>query len=357
MSGRAPRWWRSCAACEPALEESEITRERLALEEAIRKVEAEAARQAREAPRPPPPPSKRPEPPKRPDAAAAEAARSRRGVRASTPDARSRDAKSQDARSRSATTSGATKPDATSSGASRRGANRVRRRRPIARPRRARSATPPSDPNLSLSDQAMRGFREVASDPNATAAAKAERTAFTPTFSPPPPPPPTPPPASTITISSSRKTTRGRRRRTIIGPRRCRRSRSTSTSSAPASGRPRPPRTPEPDEVVERPPPRRQRTPGRYKGLIRIAIVLAIIGVVAGLGWWQRDTITNAATGIMAMVRGNGTPAPRDTPARRTAEDHRPHRTAGHLAAGRAARWRSASCSTKKTPTIRKASG
>ena len=36
----------------PALEESEITRERLALEEAIRKVEAEAARQARETARP-----------------------------------------------------------------------------------------------------------------------------------------------------------------------------------------------------------------------------------------------------------------------------------------------------------------
>ena len=36
----------------PALEESEITRERLALEEAIRKVEAEAARQAREMARP-----------------------------------------------------------------------------------------------------------------------------------------------------------------------------------------------------------------------------------------------------------------------------------------------------------------
>src|SRR5213079_1196100 len=35
----------------PALEESEITRERLSLEEAIRKVEAEAARQAREAAR------------------------------------------------------------------------------------------------------------------------------------------------------------------------------------------------------------------------------------------------------------------------------------------------------------------
>jgi len=41
---------------QPALEESEITRERLALEEAIRKVEAESARRAREEPRKPPPP-------------------------------------------------------------------------------------------------------------------------------------------------------------------------------------------------------------------------------------------------------------------------------------------------------------
>src|SRR5476651_1711525 len=35
----------------PALEEAEITRERLALEEAIRKVEVESARRAREAPK------------------------------------------------------------------------------------------------------------------------------------------------------------------------------------------------------------------------------------------------------------------------------------------------------------------
>jgi hypothetical protein len=47
----------------PALEESEITRERLALEEAIRKVEAEAARQAREVARPKP--ARRTEIPKR----------------------------------------------------------------------------------------------------------------------------------------------------------------------------------------------------------------------------------------------------------------------------------------------------
>src|SRR5262245_54037835 len=46
----------------PALEESEITRERLALEEAIRRIEAESARRAREEARAPLP--KRSEPPR-----------------------------------------------------------------------------------------------------------------------------------------------------------------------------------------------------------------------------------------------------------------------------------------------------
>jgi len=41
---------------DPPLTEAEITRERLALEEAIRKVEAEAARRGRDAPRPEAPP-------------------------------------------------------------------------------------------------------------------------------------------------------------------------------------------------------------------------------------------------------------------------------------------------------------
>ena len=56
----------------PALDESEITRERLALEEAIRKVEAEAARSARETARPNI--IKRAEPPPRRERRAAAAA-------------------------------------------------------------------------------------------------------------------------------------------------------------------------------------------------------------------------------------------------------------------------------------------
>src|ERR1700730_10546308 len=54
---------------EPALAEPDITRERLALEEAIRKVETEAARRSRNDPPPPPrtePPPARAEPPLRP---------------------------------------------------------------------------------------------------------------------------------------------------------------------------------------------------------------------------------------------------------------------------------------------------
>src|SRR5215467_1226787 len=48
----------------PALSESDITRERLSLEESIRKVEAEAARQSREAPRPEAPPRRDGVPPR-----------------------------------------------------------------------------------------------------------------------------------------------------------------------------------------------------------------------------------------------------------------------------------------------------
>src|SRR6478752_275308 len=46
---------------DPPLTEAEITRERLALEEAIRKVEAEAARRGRDAPRPEAPAAPKPE--------------------------------------------------------------------------------------------------------------------------------------------------------------------------------------------------------------------------------------------------------------------------------------------------------
>src|SRR3974390_3440160 len=47
---------------DPPLSEADITRERLALEDAIRKVEAEAVRKTRAEPRPTPPPARPPPP-------------------------------------------------------------------------------------------------------------------------------------------------------------------------------------------------------------------------------------------------------------------------------------------------------
>ena len=61
---------------DPPLTEAEITRERLALEEAIRKVEAEAARRGRDAPKPEPP-----KPPERPPPDARRTATSTRSCR------------------------------------------------------------------------------------------------------------------------------------------------------------------------------------------------------------------------------------------------------------------------------------
>ncbi|HZC57183.1 MAG TPA: hypothetical protein VE396_14235, partial [Xanthobacteraceae bacterium] len=54
---------------DPPLSEADITRERLALEDAIRKVEAETVRRSRADPRPAAPPTLRSSPPPRPQAA------------------------------------------------------------------------------------------------------------------------------------------------------------------------------------------------------------------------------------------------------------------------------------------------
>ena len=55
MSARAPHCLRRLRGVTPTLDESDITRERLALEKSIRKVEAEAARKFADGKRPPPP--------------------------------------------------------------------------------------------------------------------------------------------------------------------------------------------------------------------------------------------------------------------------------------------------------------
>ncbi len=241
---------------QPALEESEITRERLALEEAIRKVEAESARRAREEARPPPPPPRRPEraapPPSREPAAAP-----RPPVR-SEPDAAARNAS---------------------------------RERPAAVP--------------SLSEEAMRGFRDVVPESSpAVEAYPPERPVAAP---PPSPSPPEPPPPRDFGQYEQRPQSENLW--------------ALPLEAAPpplvnldeqrlAPQRPRPPRQPAPPSEVVEPMPLRS-----YRGQIRIGLALLAIAVLGALAWWQSDIVSGAANNIMALVRNPISTAPRDTTA------------------------------------------
>ncbi|MGC2781759.1 MAG: hypothetical protein WA418_39590, partial [Bradyrhizobium sp.] len=127
----------------PALSESDITRERLALEESIRKIEAESARRARVEPTPPRADKPAPPPPPKPESTA---------PAAPAPKAEAKPPESP-------------KPGATESG-----------QRPPAS-RRGLSDRP------SLSDQGLKGFRDVVAEAEtlgeATAqASKSAREAF-----------------------------------------------------------------------------------------------------------------------------------------------------------------------------------
>ena len=149
----------------PALEESEITRERLALEEAIRKVEAESARHARETARPtfikraevpkreePP----RPEPPARPAVGPA-----RPGATHVHGEARPAASPSRSPATRAATHLPA--------GA---GAAAARPEPPPAPRRLSRRRRPRARRSQTLQDEAARAFRDVTNDPQAAAEAR-----------------------------------------------------------------------------------------------------------------------------------------------------------------------------------------
>lgn len=250
---------------QPALDESEITRERLALEEAIRKVEADAARRAREEPRKPLPP--RPAPPRREEPA------------------------------RAAPPPPPPPPPP-----------------PVSEPEPPAPEVPeeprsrlPAD-NMSLTDQAMRGFRNAMGDPPIT---------------PPPPRPQRPEPPATAAPPP----------RPELPVRRTepRRQPAEDSWAPPAefqqpspppsfefseeppapSGRPRRP------EQLQEAPAEPRRAPFVFGRGMRIGLI-ALIGIaLGGLVWWQRDTIAGAASSLVAMVGGSGTPtarAPTATP-------------------------------------------
>ena len=330
----------------PALEESEITRERLSLEEAIRKVEAEAARQARETARPnvikrpdapkepalaPPPPP--PPPPPRPPAAAP-----------------------------------APSPP-----------------RPVSYPSAPPSAPPsgpaPDDPfpplptrpavgNRRTQDDALREFRDGSANPNRSPDARPaprhdyseaeEASLFPAPAQPPAPPRSAPPPPQPPQRPERHPLEEYGQLEPQIQSENLWALPLDNTSAEPAvdldsrqsrerhhGGRD--------DEAVEPQP----RQPSSYGRLIRTTLVLVLIAAVLRLGYWQRDTILGVAGGVVALFKPSGAPAPRRR--RRPPPRRGPRSPTASASRGRrprpARRWRSASSSTRRSRTIRRASG
>ena len=260
---------------QPALDESEITRERLALEEAIRKVEAESARRAREEPRKPLPP--RPAPPPRREEPRREEQR-------------------RDEPARAAPVPPPPPPVSEPAPAETSWAELEQTNPEVREEPRARAD------NSSLTDQAMRGFRDAIGD--AVAPARNPR----PSLDAPPrqeysrPEPPS-------------------RRETTVEPRRSPAEDGWTPQPEPQQppppsfefSEPAPParpRRPEQRSQEEPPEPRRPREPRAYGRAMRIGAI-ALIGVALGvLAWWQRDTISGVASSMIAMVSGSGTSTP-----------------------------------------------
>jgi hypothetical protein len=294
----------------PELSESDITRERLALEEAIRKVEAESARKARlEQPRASPPARNR----------AIEALRAEETARvAAAPPPREIDVTpTVDA---DIQTSGAVPDEAPYF-------DRVAPEpAPEAAPRPVARERAPVDESLSVTDAGLKGFRDVIAETDeigrATArAARSAREAYASVPSPSPEfdrlEPRLEPeqvrvraraPASPGPIDLDAEVAAGR----------------------PLPLRPRPPREPDAEEdIYERPPPRtRARTtygeeededehrpsplPRSWRGLITTVVVLLLLSGVAATAFWQRENIATLYRQVMQFAPGQQARAPRE---------------------------------------------
>jgi hypothetical protein len=262
----------------PALEESEITRERLALEEAIRKVEAESARRAREAPRPPPP--KRPvEPPV---------------VRTAPPPP----------------PPPPPPPLPQESAPAPEWASHPEPPPPVGTetPRERTAAE-----YTSLTDEAMRGFRDAVSDPAAEAQPRPARQPYA--FEQPAAPQPQTPPRDFGGLETRHE-----------GPYETRRPQPVEDRWEPPPEPPPPsfdfseppppparPRRPEQRAQEGQPAPRRPRPPRSYGRYIRLALIALVLGALGAAGYWQRDSIGRAANDLIALVSGSATPPPGTT--------------------------------------------
>ncbi len=275
---------------QPALDESEITRERLALEEAIRKVEAESARKAREEPRPPPapraPPPPRPAPP-----------------RPAAPPPAAPPQASQPAEQHHA-------PEPTYAPP------------PPPPPPPPRERAPLGGNQPSLSDQALKGFREVVPNDGSPAAPRPapprpeaprqeyrrpERPIERPTARPaPPPPPPAQEPHPLHEYGQLEPDVQPDTSSWDQSPPQP----VDFDTQHPPSGRPRPQQyEPEGADITPRRAQRTRRQPGAYNGLIKVIAIFAAIGVIAALGFWQRNAIVGAVGSVVAMVKGGSTPS------------------------------------------------
>jgi hypothetical protein len=293
---------------QPALEESEITRERLALEEAIRKVEAEAARQGREALRPTLP--RRAEPPRQ--------EMPRQDMPRATP-----------------RPSSPTHP---------------RPAAPMSPPRPAEGAPPQQQPRpapgnrSSLQDQALRKFREGPPDspPESRrpqfrdngdqilpASGRMQPRDFGEQILPAAPPPasaPEPPEQYARKEHAESHEPAAPERHALedygqlepqMEPENLWALPLYSTPAEPPvdldAQSPPPERAAPRYEPEEREPVR--RPPRSYAGLIRLGLALVLLLVIGGLVVWQRATIVNVATNVVAMFRSSPSAPPKEAAA------------------------------------------
>jgi len=239
----------------PALEESEITRERLALEEAIRKIEAESARRAREEVRAPLPRRSEPAPRREePHPAPREPAPPQR---AAVPEPSHEPA-----------------PEV-----------------PVERPAGERR---------SLSEEALRGFRETVADPDRPAPATPRRPTR-PVVSERPAAAPSHPLEEYGQLEPQLEPEN--LWSTPLEPTQVSQPQGRQRSSA----RPRPPSSPAFDDADV---PRGRAARGVSKRMLLLVLALAVIGGLAAVAWWQRDVVGDTAGRLIAWVRSPSQPTP-----------------------------------------------
>jgi hypothetical protein len=299
----------------PPLDESEITRERLALEEAIRKVEAESARQAREAPRPPPvrksEPARRAEPPPSAPTAPPAAPAPPRPVAAPANAMRGAAPANAAAAPRPQPPGPLAKPVPPAPAAAKPAAAKPAAPVPPGHVKHAEApAKEATGARRSLSDQALKGFRDVVTDPaaareRARAAQHEERAAPQRGLPPAATLPPLQRPPADEPGAIERQ---GPPENLWALPLDERPAPPVDLDAArPSSARPRPPREEEPEEWEAA---AQAQLPRRAGGLITVALILLAFIAAGAIAFWQRDVILRSAETILAFLQTPGAPPP-----------------------------------------------